>query len=68
MYITSHSQYNKAYKKLSNHQKDLIDGATEIFLIDPHNHTLRTHPLKNELSGYWSFSIDDDLRILFSQK
>jgi mRNA-degrading endonuclease YafQ of YafQ-DinJ toxin-antitoxin module len=26
---------------------------------------LRTHKLTGELRGYWAFTVDDDLRVLF---
>ncbi len=35
------------------------------FAADPHDGLLRTHKLKGELDGYWAFSVDDDLRVLF---
>ncbi len=35
------------------------------FAADPLDPLLRTHKLKGGLDGYWAFSVDDDLRVLF---
>lgn len=35
------------------------------FAADPGDPLLRTHKLKGDLAGYWAFSVDDNLRVLF---
>ena len=35
------------------------------FAADPKDPLLRTHKLKGELEGYWAFSVDADLRVMF---
>lgn len=32
---------------------------------DPHSSSLKTHKLRGELAGYYSFSVSYNLRILF---
>jgi mRNA interferase YafQ len=43
----------------------LLRAALRRFAADPQDPLLRTHKLKGELAGYWSFSVDDGLRVLF---
>ncbi len=34
-------------------------------VVEPRDPLLRTHKLKGDLDGYWAFSVDDDLRVLY---
>jgi mRNA-degrading endonuclease YafQ of YafQ-DinJ toxin-antitoxin module len=43
----------------------MLRAALRRFSTDPRDPLLRTHKLKGELEGYWAFSVDDDLRVLF---
>lgn len=43
----------------------MLRAALRRFAADPRDPLLRTHRLKGELNGYWSFSVDDDLRVVF---
>lgn len=43
----------------------MLRGALRRFASDPLDPLLRTHKLKGELEGYWSFSVDDNLRVIF---
>ena len=43
----------------------MLRSALRRFAADPQDPLLHTHKLKGELSGYWAFSVDDDLRVLF---
>lgn len=43
----------------------MLRAALRRFTIDPQDPLLRTRKLKGELDGYWAFSVDDDLRVLF---
>lgn len=38
----------------------------EIFRNNPHDPRLRTHKLSGAMRGWWSFSIEYDLRVVFS--
>ena len=64
--ITLH--YHKIfYKHLLRYsqKKKAIGKALELFQKDVLNPSLNTHKLMGELAGYWSFSVDYHLRILF---
>lgn len=43
----------------------MLRAALRRFTADPRDPLLRTHKLKAELAGYWAFSVDEDLRVLF---
>jgi mRNA interferase YafQ len=43
----------------------MVRAALRRFVDDPRDPLLRTHRLKGDLAGYWAFSVDDDLRVLF---
>jgi mRNA interferase YafQ len=52
-------------RKLTALQRALLRGALRRFAVDPRDPILRTHRLRGDLDGYWAFSVDDDLRVLF---
>jgi len=37
----------------------------EIFIHNPFHSSLKTHKLSGSLEGYWSFSIEYNLRVIF---
>ena len=43
----------------------MLRAALRRFASDPQDPVLRTHELKGDLTPYWAFSVDDDLRVLF---
>ena len=43
----------------------MLRAALRRFATDPQDPLLRMHKLKGELSEYWAFSADEDLRVLF---
>jgi mRNA-degrading endonuclease YafQ of YafQ-DinJ toxin-antitoxin module len=43
----------------------MLRAALRRFAADPQDPLLRTHRLNGELEGYWAFSVDADLRVLF---
>jgi mRNA interferase YafQ len=43
----------------------MLRAALLRFAADPRDPLLRTHKLKGELTAYWAFSVDDDLRVVF---
>lgn len=43
----------------------MLRAALRRFAADPRDPVLRTHKLRGELEGYWAFSVDRDLRVLF---
>jgi mRNA-degrading endonuclease YafQ of YafQ-DinJ toxin-antitoxin module len=38
----------------------------KLFSADPFNKQLRTHKLTGKLQGLWAFSVDYDVRVVFS--
>ena len=52
-------------RKLRPPGDELLRAALRRFAADPQDPLLRTHKLKGDLAGYWAFSVDDDLRVLF---
>jgi hypothetical protein len=43
----------------------MLRAALRRFSKDPKDPLLRTHKLSGDLRDYWSFTVDDDLRVLF---
>jgi mRNA-degrading endonuclease YafQ of YafQ-DinJ toxin-antitoxin module len=43
----------------------MLRAALRRFAVNPRDPLLRTHKLAGDLAGYWAFSVDDDLRVLF---
>ena len=57
-------QFKKSIKKYSSYQKQ-IEKRIALFIQNPHDNRLKTHKLTGKLHGYWSFSINFNLRIIF---
>ncbi len=45
-----------------------FDERLQLFVEDPTNPMLRTHPLKGTYSGYWSINISGDLRAIYLKR
>lgn len=43
----------------------MLRAALRRFAANPEDPLLRVHKLKGELRDYWSFTVDEDLRVLF---
>ncbi|MBS1485953.1 MAG: type II toxin-antitoxin system YafQ family toxin [Bacteroidetes bacterium] len=68
MSIAYSQHFLKIFKKRLKGNKshlELFLSEVELFKIDPFHPSLNTHKLTGTLQGYWSFSIDDDLRVVF---
>ena len=65
MRLTASSRFLRKAKKLREPQASMLRAALRRFAVEPQDPLLRTHKLKGELDGYWAFSVDDDLRVLF---
>ncbi len=65
MRVTASSRFLRKAKKLREPRPSLLRAALRRFAADPQDPLLHTHKLKGDLSDYWSFSVDDDLRVLF---
>ncbi len=67
--IVPTSAFQKAFKRKVRGNKNLemrFRQRVSIFQGDPFDPSLRTHRLGGELQGLWSFSLDYDVRVVFS--
>jgi len=58
----------KQFKKLPKNIQSLAIIKEKIFRLNPFNASLKTHKLAGHLQGYWSFSVNYQIRIVFSFK
>ncbi len=58
-------KFKKQYKKLPKKMQDQFDERIKLFLIDSTLPMLRVHPLKGKYAGYWSMSVNGDIRALY---
>jgi mRNA interferase YafQ len=65
MRVRASSRFLRRSKKIGEPQASMLRAALRRFAANPRDPLLRTHKLKGELDGYWAFSVDDDLRVLF---
>jgi mRNA interferase YafQ len=65
MRVTASTHFVRRARKLRPPRDALLRAALRRFATDPRDPLLRTHKLKGDLAGYWSFSVEDDLRVLF---
>jgi len=67
--IVPTSGFRKAFKRRVRGNKKLEARFRErlaIFQKEPFDPRLKTHRLSGQLEGLWSFSVDYDLRVVFS--
>ena len=67
MKIELSSSFKKSFKKIASKRPELAIITLEkilLFSVDPYSHSLKFHKLKGKLEGLWSFSVENDLRIL----
>jgi mRNA-degrading endonuclease YafQ of YafQ-DinJ toxin-antitoxin module len=55
-------RFRRRAAKLTSVERAMLRAALRRFAVNPR---LRTHKLAGDLAGYWAFSVDDDLRVLF---
>ena len=65
MRLRTSSRFLRRAKKLREPQATMLRAALRRFAADPGDPLLRIHELKGDLSDYRSFTVDDDLRVLF---
>lgn len=58
-------RFGRRARKLTSLQQALLRAALRRFAVDPRDPILRTHKLGGDLDGYWAFSVEDNLRVLF---
>jgi mRNA-degrading endonuclease YafQ of YafQ-DinJ toxin-antitoxin module len=67
--IAFSSSFKRAFKKRIEGRKDVEQKfwqRVEIFAANPHDPRLRTHKLSGELREMWSFTVEYDVRVVFS--
>ena len=65
MKIRVHKHFEKQYKKLRLNEKKKFQERSEIFLSNPSNRLLNSHPLHGRFGGYRSINITGDLRVVY---
>lgn len=65
MDILYSSKFAKEYKRLSIPIKRIAETKEKIFRNNPYDPRLKTHALQNKLKGFYSFSINRQIRIIF---
>ena len=63
--VHSTSTFEKSFLKLPHRIQDLAVEKDEWFRHDVSDPRLKTHKLKGELQGYWSYSINRQYRVPF---
>jgi mRNA-degrading endonuclease YafQ of YafQ-DinJ toxin-antitoxin module len=65
MRLRTSSRFLRRAKKLREPHATMLRAALRRFAADPGDPLLRTHKLKGDLRDYWSFTVDNDLLVLF---
>ena len=65
MRLRTSSRFLRRAEKLREPQATMLRAALRRFAADPGDPLLRVHKLNGELRDYWSFTVDDDLRVVF---
>ena len=65
MQVLISARFARRARKLKPPRDLLLRAALRRFAADPRDPLLRTHKLTGDLEGFWSFRVEDDLRVLF---
>jgi mRNA-degrading endonuclease YafQ of YafQ-DinJ toxin-antitoxin module len=65
MRLRTSSRFLRRAKKLREPPATMLRAALRRSPADPGDPPLRSHKLKGDLRDYWSFTVDNDLRVLF---
>ena len=65
MRVAVSNRFLRRAKKLRAPQDAMLRAALRRFAVDPKDPLLRVHKLRGDLAGYWAFTVDEDLRVLF---
>jgi addiction module RelE/StbE family toxin len=65
MRIYAASKFTRSVEKLPLNIRNKLRERDRVFRRDPFDPRLRTHKLRGNLKGYWSYSIDRRYRLLF---
>lgn len=64
--VRSTSVFEKSFLRLPSNIQTLAEEKDKIFRRSAFDPRLRTHKLRGELKGYWSYSVNYQYRVLFS--
>jgi toxin HigB-1 len=65
MIVSLAPQFSRKFKKLDPHLKEEVRDRISQFSENPEHPSLRAHPLKANLKGVFSFSINYKIRVLY---
>lgn len=67
MEVSFSTSFKKAFSKRIKGKIAEVEfwHRLEIFILDPFDLKLKTHKLSGKLRGLWSFTIENDLRVVF---
>ena len=65
MRVVTSPTFDKQFKKLSHKVQQQFKARLSLWLENSEHPTLRVHPLKGSLSGYWSMNISGDYRVIY---
>lgn len=68
MDLRYHTNFTKAFLKLSPKMREKIKRTIEIFQDNPHNPELNNHALHGKLKGKRSISAGGNIRIIFVEE
>ncbi len=60
--------FDRAYKRRirpGSSRDTRLRSKIILFIEDPFDNSLKTHKLGGRLDGYWSFTVEYDLRVIF---
>lgn len=60
-------RFQKTLKKLSTSSDQQLKKKLELFHQDPEHPSLRVHTLSGKMKGYYAFSINYSLRVVFQK-
>ena len=64
-YSTSFKRSFKRKIVAGSERETRLRSKIALFMNDPFDSALKTHKLSGRLKGYWSFSLEYDLRVIF---
>ena len=65
--IIFHKNFEKNYSKLSGKSKEAFKERRNLFLVDSNNPLLVVHLLHGKYSGYKSFNVTADIRVIYKE-
>lgn len=67
MEVSFSNSFRKAFEKRIKSVETRTEfwGRMELFIRDPFDPKLKTHKLSGKLKNLWSFSVENDVRVVF---